>query len=99
MKPAVGSEITNDNWLKFAEDNRVTFTDAVLNQHRSHSEIVGLKGTPKKGRMSTIGKEVANMTTSLPPGIFLKVAESRSDVMKFLIIGSEGSPYAGGLFM
>lgn len=49
--------------------------------------------------MITISKEVATMTTSLPTGIFLKIAESRSDVMKVMIVGSEGSPYAGGLFM
>lgn len=49
--------------------------------------------------MNTISKEVATLTTSLPVGIFLKIAESRSDVMKVLIVGSEGSPYAGGLFI
>jgi baculoviral IAP repeat-containing protein 6 len=39
------------------------------------------------------------LTTSLPPGIFLKIGESRQDVMKVLIIEVEGTPYAGGLFM
>lgn len=38
------------------------------------------------------------MSANLPPGIFLKVAESRCDAMKFLIIGPKDTPYAGGLF-
>jgi ubiquitin-protein ligase len=62
-------------------------------------DFTPLTSSPKKGRMNTISKEVATLTTSLPTGIFLKIAESRSDVMKVLIVGSEGSPYAGGQFM
>jgi baculoviral IAP repeat-containing protein 6 len=79
-------------------ENRVTFTDDVLASHRYHKAFSAVKDS-NIGRLSTIGKEIANMTTSLPPGIFLKVAESRSDVMKVLIVGPEGGPYAGGLFM
>jgi hypothetical protein len=73
-----------------------SYTDRLLGHQK---EFVALTTSPKKGRMNTISKEVATLTTSLPTGIFLKIAESRSDVMKVLIIGSEGSPYAGGLFM
>lgn len=85
-------------WAKYCEDNRVTFTDDVLSLHRFSTQFNGLKSSNTKGRLSAIGKEIANMTTSLPSGIFLKVAESRSDVMKALIVGIEGTPYAGGLF-
>ena len=87
-----------DLWTKFAEENRVTFTDEALKTHTWSSLFSTVKNSPP-GRLSTIGKEIANMTTNLPAGIFLKVAESRSDVMKFLIVGPEGSPYTGGLFM
>ena len=31
--------------------------------------------------------------------LIFQVAESRSDAMKILIVGPEGSPYAHGLFM
>ncbi|KUJ08581.1 UBC-like protein [Mollisia scopiformis] len=48
--------------------------------------------------MSALMKEIASLTTSLPPGIFLKISESRPDVMKALIAGVEGSVYEGGLF-
>jgi len=85
-------------WDEYIKENRVTFTDDVLTTHHFHKAFSAVKGS-NVGRLSTIGKEIANMTTSLPPGIFLKIAESRSDVMKVLIIGPEGGPYAGGLFM
>ncbi|KAE9366105.1 hypothetical protein N431DRAFT_472666 [Stipitochalara longipes BDJ] len=88
-----------DTWTKFAEENRVTFDDDVLKSHRFIGDIRNLKSSNTMGRLVTIGKEVATMTTSLPAGIFVKVAESRSDAMKVLIVGPEGSPYAHGLFI
>ncbi|CZT02407.1 uncharacterized protein RCO7_06303 [Rhynchosporium graminicola] len=87
-----------DPWARFADDNKVTFTDDVLLHHR-YTENFKLLQTSNRGRLTTISKEIATLKTALPPGIFLKVAESRSDVMKVLIIGSEGTPYAGGLFV
>ena len=93
-------ENTNDPWTTYAEENRVTFTDEVLKNHHHQRSIVGIATADShRGRLNTIGKEIANMTTSLPVGIFLKVADSRTDIMKALIVGVEGSPYAGGLFV
>ncbi len=88
----------SETWLEYNEENRVMFTDEVLKTHRYHRDFSGVQ-TSGKGRLNTINKEIATMMTSLPNGIFLKIADSRSDVMKFLILGVEGSPYAGGLFM
>ncbi|KAL2068951.1 hypothetical protein VTL71DRAFT_15289 [Oculimacula yallundae] len=85
-------------WLDFADDNKVTFTDDVLLHHRYTNNFKTIQ-TSNRGRLTTISKEIATLQTSLPYGIFLKVAESRSDVMKVLIIGPEGTPYAGGLFI
>ncbi|RDW76134.1 hypothetical protein BP5796_06955 [Coleophoma crateriformis] len=96
--PVQVSKLSKDPWLEFCESNRVTFTEDVLTPHKYHSLFTRSKFTTKSGRMATIGKEIATMTTSLPPGIFLKVAESRSDVMKILIVGGDDSPYSGGLF-
>ncbi|TNY17926.1 hypothetical protein DMC30DRAFT_419335 [Rhodotorula diobovata] len=45
-----------------------------------------------------LAKELAVLSTGLPPGIWVRVDESRIDVIKCLIAGPEGSPYAGGLF-
>ncbi|KAE8449676.1 hypothetical protein EG329_007451 [Mollisiaceae sp. DMI_Dod_QoI] len=88
-----------DPWMAYTESNRVTFTEAVLTDHslwKRYSQST--KPEPEPGRMRVLSKEIASMTTSLPPGIFLKISESRPDIMKVLITGAEGSPYAGGLF-
>ncbi|GAA5932431.1 hypothetical protein JCM1841_000579 [Sporobolomyces salmonicolor] len=45
-----------------------------------------------------LAKELAVLSTSLPPGIWLRVDEARVDVLKCLIAGPEGTPYSGGLF-
>lgn len=88
---------SKDPWTEFSEKNRVTFTDDVLNNHRLTKIFPSLKGS-SRDRMLTISKEISSLTTSLPAGVFVKVAESRADVMKILIVGVEGSPYAGGIF-
>jgi hypothetical protein len=72
-RPSIAMDHT-DVWTKFAEENRVTFDDGVLKNHRYLNEIKNLKSSNTKGRLVTIGKEVATMTTSLPPGIFVKVS-------------------------
>ncbi|KAI0673805.1 hypothetical protein C8Q78DRAFT_1019118 [Trametes maxima] len=43
-------------------------------------------------------KELAMMATSLPPGVWVRVDETRNDAIKIMIAGPEGTPYAGGLF-
>lgn len=84
-------------WEAFCEENKVTFTDGVLKNHHFEKVFRKIKNS-SMGRMSIIGRDIASMATSLPAGIFVKIAESRSDVMKVLIVGVQGSPYAGGLF-
>ncbi|GAA5917479.1 hypothetical protein JCM6882_004895 [Rhodosporidiobolus microsporus] len=60
--------------------------EAIANSRRPHNSFVHL------------AKELAVLSTSLPPGIWVRVDEARVDVLKVLIAGPEGSPYAGGLF-
>jgi baculoviral IAP repeat-containing protein 6 len=72
-RPTVAVDHT-DIWTKFAEENRVTFDDDILKNHRFIADIKNLKASNTKGRLVTIGKEVATMTTSLPAGIFVKVS-------------------------
>lgn len=50
-----------------------------------------------KDRLHLI-KELAVIATSLPPGVWMRVDEVRNDVIKIMIAGPEGTPYAGGLF-
>jgi len=86
-------------WKAFMEQNRVTFTDDVLDESHKYFQAFKAQKASARNRLNRISKELANMTTSLPDGIFLKVAESRSDVMKALIVGvNKDSPYFGGLF-
>lgn len=49
-------------------------------------------------RMRTLYQEISVLTTSLPDGVFLKVAMDRPDMLKALIVGPEGTPYEGSLF-
>ncbi|KAK7695095.1 hypothetical protein QCA50_002285 [Cerrena zonata] len=50
-----------------------------------------------KDRLHLI-KELATTATSLPPGIWVRPHEIRNDVIKIMIAGPTGTPYAGGLF-
>ncbi|KAF9010312.1 hypothetical protein BDZ89DRAFT_1078249, partial [Hymenopellis radicata] len=43
-------------------------------------------------------REEAVMSTSLPPGIWVRIDEVRNDILKIMIAGPEGTPYANGLF-
>jgi baculoviral IAP repeat-containing protein 6 len=45
-----------------------------------------------------VNREIISLSTSLPPGIFLRVDEGRRELLKALIAGPEGTPYAHGLF-
>ncbi|GAA5879634.1 hypothetical protein JCM1840_000594 [Sporobolomyces johnsonii] len=60
--------------------------DGTTSSRRPHNSFVHL------------AKELAVLSTSLPPGIWLRVDEARVDVIKCLIAGPEGTPYSGGLF-
>lgn len=49
-------------------------------------------------RMRSLSLQLNSLTTSLPPGIFVRHCASRLDVMKILIVGPKGTPYENGLF-
>ncbi|KAJ4384205.1 hypothetical protein N0V86_001052 [Didymella sp. IMI 355093] len=50
------------------------------------------------GRLKRLVSEINILKTSLPPGVFVRHGESRLDVIKFVIIGPEGSPYENGIW-
>jgi hypothetical protein len=54
--------------------------------------------SPPPGRFKRILTEITILKTGLPPGIFVRYAESRPDVMKIVIIGPVGTPYENGIF-
>lgn len=73
-------------------------------EHHAHYTMIlassAMMGTPD--RMRRITREMSSLSSSLPlefgSSIFVRVDESRCDVLKALIIGPEDTPYANGCF-
>lgn len=56
------------------------------------------KSQRTQGGFMHLAKELAVLSTNLPPGIWLRADEERIDCLKALIAGPEDTPYYGGLF-
>lgn len=69
----------------------------ILSGHHFAQEAAKMRNPPI-GRMKHLLLEMTNLKTGLPAGIFVRYASSRLDLLKALIVGPAGSPYAGGLF-
>jgi ubiquitin-protein ligase len=69
----------------------------IFASHSFAPTAISLQSSPP-GRLRSIWTEITRLKTGLPPGIFVRHAESRPDVMKILIIGPVDSPYENGLF-
>ncbi|KAL1741247.1 hypothetical protein HDZ31DRAFT_45856 [Schizophyllum fasciatum] len=54
--------------------------------------------TRRSGDTLHIAREQAALSTGLPSGIFVRVDETRNDVIKAMIAGPDGTPYANGLY-
>jgi hypothetical protein len=68
----------------------------VMNAHAFASSANSTASAP--GRFKRIITEITTLKTGLPPGIFVRYAESRPDIMKVVIIGPQGTPYENGIF-
>lgn len=59
-------------------------------------------GTPPQNKMIRLAQELADMSTALPiehtNSIFVRVDDTRVDVMKALIMGASGTPYGHGAY-
>ncbi|KZO91353.1 hypothetical protein CALVIDRAFT_521696 [Calocera viscosa TUFC12733] len=102
--------VTYENWA-----NRIKFQYCDLSVEGENSndspsfksvfsnEARGLVGTDLPKRSLAIAKELAVLSTNLPvnwnSSIFLRVDETRVDVIKGLIIGPEGTPYENGCYV
>jgi hypothetical protein len=66
----------------------------------SHTYATSAKAlrSPPAGRFKRLITEITTLKTGLPPGIFVRYAESRPDVLKIAIIGPAGTPYENGIF-
>ncbi|KAF1913835.1 hypothetical protein BDU57DRAFT_520884 [Ampelomyces quisqualis] len=71
--------------------------DKILAAHAHGSAAKALRSNAP-GRFKRLITEITSLKTGLPPGIFIRHAESRPDVQKVIIIGPVGTPYENGLF-
>jgi hypothetical protein len=55
---------SKDPWTAYAEENRVTYTDDVLENHMFRKEFSGSRESPR-GRMTFLWKELTTLTSSL----------------------------------
>lgn len=85
----------------FAE---VDFFDSERGEYRHHYKNMAkteMSMNPKKVR--ALVREVTALASSLPlfleSSVFLRIDETRMDVMKCIITGPEGTPYANGVFV
>jgi hypothetical protein len=69
----------------------------ILKDHAHANAAKALKSNPP-GRFRRLITEITALKTGLPPGIFIRHAESRPDVQKVIIVGPVGTPYENGLF-
>ena len=63
-----------------------------------NKDVVKISGIGAPARIRALHREVSMLRTSLPTGIWVKMASTRPDIVKALIVGPEGTPYEGGLF-
>ncbi|KAI9690249.1 MAG: hypothetical protein M1822_009210 [Bathelium mastoideum] len=86
-------------WEQWQRDKAVNDIpdQEMMNQHVWAKHARSLSHSPKD-RIPRIVRELANLKTSLPPGVFVRHATNRVDIWKVLIIGPSGTPYENGLF-
>ena len=86
----------------YSQDISLSVDTAGTISYPSHSyaKEIAASVNSRRGNVGFVhlAKELAVLSTSLPSGIFVRVDESRIDVIKCLIAGPPDTPYAGGLF-
>ncbi|KAF1988403.1 hypothetical protein K402DRAFT_462255 [Aulographum hederae CBS 113979] len=93
VRPGEEDPWHRENCVREVDDN-VMFTT----HHYSNEAQRMASSSVAPRRISKIVHEVGSMKTSLPPGIFLRHGSSRLDLMKAIVVGPEGTPYADGVF-
>lgn len=92
-------ESVQERYAQYCKANCLTWDDSVFNLIHGNLRADAKRVMQSRpGRAKKLMTEMATMSTSLPPGIFVKVGESRTDVMKALIMGPKDSPYGYGMF-
>ncbi|KAK2829910.1 hypothetical protein FQN49_007134 [Arthroderma sp. PD_2] len=94
----VGENSPQEKWEAFHQEHAVSRDETVFEQSHAYYRRALAMQHSSPGRIKRMVTEVANMSTSLPIGIFVKVSESRPDIMRCLIMGPPDSPYGYALF-
>lgn len=80
----------------------VSMKDASANKFKHHYASYISNNTPPQQKMVRLAQELADLSNALPiehtNSIFVRVDESRVDVMKALVMGASGTPYGHGAF-
>ena len=86
---------------RFGYVNMKDQKDATKYIHHYKSSFTG-KYSPQPSKMVRLAQEIADISNSLPVdstnAMFVRADEERLDVMKAVIFGAEGCPYAHGAF-
>ncbi|KAK4057951.1 hypothetical protein OIO90_001170 [Microbotryomycetes sp. JL221] len=80
----------HEHWNRF-----VVLEQAPSDHHFAKEPIVA----PSKSFMSRVRKEHNVLATSLPPNILVRAYEDRADLIRCLIIGPLGTPFANAPFL
>lgn len=71
-------------------------------QHFYSSQLTRTSATPPPEKMYRVAREIADLSHSLPishtNSIFVRVDSDRTDLLKAIIMGAAGTPYAHGAF-
>jgi hypothetical protein len=95
-QPAATANVTNNDWQ--SELAVLELPEDVIMARHTHASEAQSASNLAGGRMRSLSIQLSNLTTSVPPGVFVRYCSSRLDVMKVLIIGPKGTPYENGLF-
>ncbi|KAH0555811.1 hypothetical protein GP486_006241 [Trichoglossum hirsutum] len=94
----LGSGAVADKWAAWHREHGLEQTSQIPGKRFYYFEELSRLRRSPKGRIPRLIKEIAEMSTGLPPGIFVRASLERPDAMKCMIIGPDDTPYAGGLF-
>ena len=88
--------------LKDLRFDYMDIKDQFAKYKHHYSSLISSNYTPSQAKMVRLAQELADLSNALPiehtNSIFVRVDQSRVDVMKAFIMGSAGTPYAHGAF-
>ncbi|ORX39251.1 hypothetical protein BD324DRAFT_619003 [Kockovaella imperatae] len=88
--PSKPRRVLNEDWQRF---------DISEEAPADHHFIKETVSTPERSYLSRVNRELTALRSSLPENILVRTYENRTDLVRCLIIGPEGTPYANAPFV